>query len=96
MYALAIIRYRKPLEEVLVHQDAHRTYLRGLKDKGVLIASGPMHPRYGGLLLLRVGDDDVKTLDAVRDNDPFFQSGVAQYELIGWNPVMGKDELDRL
>ena len=28
MYALAIIRYRKPLEEVLVHQDAHRAYLR--------------------------------------------------------------------
>jgi hypothetical protein len=39
MYAVAIIRYRKPLEEVIAHQDAHRAYLRGLKDKGVLIAS---------------------------------------------------------
>ena len=28
MYAVAIIRYRKPLEEVIVHQDAHRAYLR--------------------------------------------------------------------
>lgn len=96
MYALAIIRYRKPLEEVIVHQDAHRAYLRGLKDKGVVIASGPMHPRFGGLLLLRVADDDPARLDAVRDNDPFVQSGVAQYELIGWNPVIGKDDLDRL
>ena len=96
MYAVAIIRYRKPLEEVLVHQDAHRAYLRGLKEKGVLIASGPMNPRFGGLLLLRVADDDANALDAVRDNDPFFQAGVAQYELIGWNPVIGKDELDRL
>jgi uncharacterized protein YciI len=96
MYALAIIRYRKPLEEVLVHQDAHRAYLRGLKDQGVLIAAGPMHPRFGGLLLLRVGDDDAKALDTVRDHDPFVQSGVAQYELIGWNPVIGKDDLDRL
>ena len=97
MYALSIIRYRKPLEEVIVHQDAHRAYLRGLKEKGVLIASGPMNPRFGGLLLLRVGDDDAGgALDAVRDNDPFFQSGVAQYELIGWNPVIGKDDLDRL
>ena len=60
MYALSIIRYRKPLEEVLVHQDAHRAYLRGLKEKGVLIASGPMNPRFGGLLLLRVGDDDAR------------------------------------
>ena len=96
MYAVAIIRYRKPLEEVIVHQDAHRAYMRELKEKGVLIASGPMNPRTGGLLLLRVGDDDTKALDGVRDNDPFYQSGVAQYELVGWNPVIGKDDLDRL
>jgi hypothetical protein len=55
-----------------------------------------MNPRFGGLLLLRVADDDGAALDAIRDNDPFFQSGVAQYELVGWNPVIGKDELDRL
>jgi uncharacterized protein YciI len=96
MYAMGIIRYRKPLEEVLVHQDAHRAYLRQLKEKGVLIASGPMDPRFGGMLLLRFADGDAKALDAVRDGDPFFQSGVAQYELIGWNPVIGKDDLDRL
>jgi uncharacterized protein YciI len=96
MYAMAIIRYRRPLEEVLVHQDAHRAYLRGLKEKGVLIAAGPMTPRFGGMVMLRVGDDDAAALDAVRDGDPFVQSGVAQYELIGWNPVIGKDDLDRL
>jgi uncharacterized protein YciI len=96
MYAVAIIRYRKPLEEVIVHQDAHRAYLRGLKERGVLVASGPMSPRFGGLLLLWVADEDMKALDAVRDSDPFYQSGVAQYELIGWNPVIGKDDLDRL
>jgi uncharacterized protein YciI len=95
MYALAIIRYRKPLEEVLVQQDAHRAYLRTLKEKGVLIASGPMNPRFGGLVLLRVADD-AGILDEIRDKDPFFTSGVAQYELIGWNPVIGKDDLDRL
>jgi uncharacterized protein YciI len=96
MYALAIIRYRKPLDDVLVHQDAHRAYLRGLKETGVLIASGPMNPRFGGLVLLRVPDDDMAALDRIRDGDPFFQSGVAQYELIGWAPVIGKDDLDRL
>ena len=96
MYAIAIIRYRRPLEEVIVHQDAHRAYLRGLKEKGTLIASGPMNPRFGGLLLLRVPDDDAKALDAVRDGDPFFQTGVGQYELIGWAPGIGKDDLDKL
>jgi len=96
MYAVAIIRYRRALEDVIVHQDAHRAYLRGLKDNGTLIASGPMNPRFGGMLLLRVPDDDLKALDAIRDGDPFFQSGVAQYELIGWAPGIGKEDLDTL
>ncbi len=96
MYALAIIRYRRPLEEVLVHQDAHRAYLRGLKEHGTLIASGPMNPRFGGVVLLRVPDEDANALDSVRDGDPFFRNGVAQYELIGWAPVIGKEDLDRL
>jgi uncharacterized protein YciI len=96
MYAVAILRYRRPLEEVLAHQDAHRAYLRGLKEKGVLIASGPMSPRFGGILLMRVADDDLKSLDEIRDNDPFVENGVAQYELIGWAPVIGKEDLDRL
>jgi len=29
MYALAIIRYRKPIEDVLKHVDAHRAYCQG-------------------------------------------------------------------
>ena len=96
MYAVALIRYRAPVEQVIVYQDPHRAYLRELRAKGVLIASGPCNPRFGGILLLRVGDDDFKALDAIRDSDPFVQNGVAQYELLGWNPVIGKEDLDKL
>jgi len=96
MYALAIIRYRRPLDEVLVHYEAHRAYLQGLKAKGVLVASGPLEPRYGGALLLRVPDDAVETtLDAVRDGDPYWKAGVGQYELLPWNVRTGRDDLDR-
>jgi uncharacterized protein YciI len=96
MYALAIIRYRRPIEEVLVHYEAHRAYLQGLKAKGVLIASGPLEPRYGGALLLRVPDDAVETtLDAVRDGDPYWKAGVGQYELLPWNVRTGRADLDR-
>lgn len=97
MYAIAMLRYRKPLEEVLRHVDAHRAYLAGLKAKGLLLASGPLDPRTGGALLLRVPDDAVDAaLDAVRDGDPFYQAGVAQYELQPWAPVLGKEALDTL
>ena len=97
MYALALIRYRLPLEEVLPHVDEHRAYLRVLMDQGTLLASGPFHPRTGGALLLRVPDDNANAaLDRVRDGDPFTTRGIAQYELIPWMPVMGKEGLDRL
>ena len=56
MYALAIITYRVPLDVVEASTDAHRTYLRQLKADGTLVASGPLHPRTGGVFLLRVPD----------------------------------------
>jgi len=97
MYALAILRYRRPLEEILKVTDEHRAYLRALKEKGILLASGPLDPRSGGALLLRVPDNDVLgTLDRVRDGDPFYKHGLAQYELQPWNVVMGVEELNRL
>ena len=97
MYAIAIIRYRKPLEDVLEVVDEHRAYLGQLKAKGVVLASGPLEPRFGGALLLRVADADSQAaLDAVRDGDPFVRRGVAQYELLPWLPMAGKDDLDRL
>jgi len=97
MYAIAIVRYRRPLDEVVAHQDPHRAYLRELKARGTLLAAGPQDPRYGGIFLLRIPDEQPQAaLDAIRDGDPFYQQGVAQYELLPWKPVIGVDDLDRL
>jgi uncharacterized protein YciI len=97
MYAIAIIRYRRPLEEILEVLEQHRAYLKTLKDEGTLIASGPMDPRAGGILLLNVPDDDViPTLDRVREGDPYVTFGLAQYEMIPWNVGIGKEDLDKI
>jgi uncharacterized protein YciI len=97
MYAIVIVRYRRSIDEILKVQDPHRAYLRQLKADGVLLAAGPQDPRYGGLFLLRIPDDNPQAaLDAVRDNDPYYTAGVAQYELLPWNVVIGKEDLDRL
>ena len=97
MYALAILRYRRPLDEVIAATEDHRAYLRELMERGVLLASGPQVPRSGGALLLRVPDDDAAaTLDRVRDGDPFVQRGLAQYEVFPWDVVLGRAALDRL
>lgn len=98
MYALAIVRYRLPLEEIAEAQrEAHREYLRQLKSEGVLIASGPFAPHVGGAFLLRVPDDDPNAaLDRVRDGDPFAAHNLAQYELLVWNVKTGKEDLDTI
>jgi uncharacterized protein YciI len=97
MYAIAILRYRKPLDEILPLVDEHRAYLRELQARGILLASGPCVPRNGGALLLRVPDEAVAaTLDAVRDEDPFTRAGAAQYELLPWAPAIGLEGLDAL
>jgi len=97
MYAIAIIRYRRALDEVLTVTDEHRAYLRTLYDNGTLLASGPLDPRSGGALLLRVPDDSVnEALDSIRDSDPYVKKGMAQYELLPWAPSTGLEKLNRL
>jgi uncharacterized protein YciI len=97
VYAIAIVRYRKPLQEVLEAVEEHRSYLRLLKSMGTLLASGPLEPRHGGALLLRLPDEDAhEAAGAVRDGDPFVKKGLAQYEIQLWMPNVGKEGLDRL
>jgi uncharacterized protein YciI len=98
MYALAIIRYRRPFEEIAPHVEEHRAYLKELKAQGLLLASGPFDPRTGGGLLLRIpdGEEMGTALDRIRDGDPFTRRSLAQYELLPWNPVIGTEGLDRL
>ena len=97
MYAIAVVRYRVPLEGILEVVEEHRSWLRGLKEKGILIASGPLDPRNGGALLLRLPEGSGRAdLDQLRDADPFVKTGVAQYELLSWQPNIGVEDLDRL
>jgi uncharacterized protein YciI len=97
MYCIAIIRYRVPLDVVESVTEEHRAYLRDLKAAGTLVASGPFNPRTGGALLLRVPDiDTAAALDAARNGDPFWKKGIANYELLPWNPVIGREGLDAL
>lgn len=95
MYALAIVRYRLPVEQIdEIYREAHRNYLRELKKRGLLIASGPFRPHFGGAFLLRVPDSE--TLDRIRDRDPFTKHEFAQYELLAWDVKTGIEDLDKI
>jgi uncharacterized protein YciI len=97
MYALMLVRYRRPLNEVEAVTEAHRAYLRTLQEQGILLASGPLDPRFGGAWLVRVQDENpLADLDALRDGDPFYRNGLANYELLPWKVMQGKDAFDRM
>jgi uncharacterized protein YciI len=98
LYALAIVRYRIPIEEVDEgYREAHRDYLRSLKKQGLLIASGPFKPHFGGAFLLRVPDANAsETLDQIRDLDLFTTHKLAQYELLAWDVKTGIEDLDKI
>ncbi len=96
MYAIMVIRYLKPLDEVAAVTPEHRSYLAGLHASGALLASGPFDPRTGGLLLFGLPDDDLAALEAIRDGDPFFRRGIAEYQLHRWNPTIGLAGLELL
>jgi uncharacterized protein YciI len=94
MYALVLIRYEKPLEEVAKHTDAHRAWLKQWNQRGIVLASGPFVPRTGGGLLVRAPDE--ATIHQLRDGDPFVIEGMASYEIKVWAPTMGLEALDKM
>jgi len=97
MYAMILVRYRRPLPEIEAVTEAHRAYLHTLKEKGILVASGPLDPRFGGMWLVRVQDENpLADLDALMAGDPFHQHGLANYELLPWKVMQGKEGLDRI
>ena len=85
MYAIAIVRYRRPIEEVVVHQEPHRAYLRKLKADG--------HPggRRAARSAFRRNDAAARRPTKSRRRprrdprrDPYYQAGMVQYELLAW------------
>lgn len=95
MYALILVRYRRSLAEVEAVTPAHRAYLDTLKKQGVLLASGPLDPRFGGAWLVRVQDENpLADLDTLMQGDPFHKAGLANYELLPWNVMAGREAFD--
>ena len=82
---LIIITYKKPLEEIDKYLAAHRHYLETGYQKNMLVVSGPRNPRTGGIILSQLKNRD--ELETFLMQDPFQVHGIANYEIIEFNPV---------
>jgi uncharacterized protein YciI len=77
---LLLSRYVKPLDEVNRLLPAHREFLDRYYEAGLFIASGPIEPRTGGVILTVDAPRD--TIDQALAEDPFYLEGVSEYEII--------------
>ena len=82
---LIFVNYKKPLAEVEKYVAAHRSYLEKYYETGDLICSGPRNPRVGGIILCRAAN--MKAAKVITLEDPFFLNGIADYEIIEFDPV---------
>ena len=83
---IAILTYKRPLEEVDRYLQAHRDYLAEHYAAGDFIASGPQNPRVGGVIMMRANNrDEVETIIA---QDPFNINGIADYQIVEFTPTM--------
>lgn len=88
---IAILTYKKPLEEVDRFLQAHREYLAGHYAAGDFIASGPQTPRIGGMIMMKA--ENRAAVDAIVSQDPFYINGIADYQIVEFTPTMFCDDI---
>lgn len=88
----AIIEYLQDKAKVDEIRPTHRQYLRGLKEKGQIAATGPFTDDSGALIIYEAATKE--EAEALLKGDPFNQAGVfLKYVIRPWNPVMANREL---
>ena len=74
---IAILTYKKPIEEVDRFLQAHRDYLAEHYAAGDFIVSGPQTPRIGGVIMIKA--DNREAVDSIIVQDPFHINDIANY-----------------
>lgn len=83
--------YKTPISEVDKYLSAHREFLDYYYKQGLLIASGPMKPRTGGIII--AASNDRNYLESIFKKDPYYLAEIADYEFIEFTPVKHREEL---
>lgn len=83
---IAIVKYKKPLEEVDRFLQAHRDFLNRHYAAGDIITSGPQTPRVGGVYMFRA--ETRQAAETLISQDPFYIHEIAEYELVEFTPTL--------
>lgn len=83
----AVIEYSQDKALIAEVRPAHREYLRGLKETGRLVASGPFTDDSGALIIYEAAT--AEEAQQLINGDPFRERGVfLSWNVRAWNPVI--------
>lgn len=88
------LTYITPISEVDKYLQAHREFLDYYYKQGLLVASGPMKPRTGGIIIAATNDREY--LESIFQKDPYYLAEIADYQFIEFTPIKHRDELKEL
>lgn len=84
------LTYKKSLDDVTACLSAHLEFLDKHYATGQFIFSGRKNPLNGGIILVR--GDSLEAIKTLYQQDPFFTSGIADYEIINFTPTKYSDD----
>lgn len=82
---IVLLTYKVPIEEVNKYLSAHREFLDYYYKQGLLIASGPLKPRTGGIII--VTSNDRAQVEEIFTQDPFALAEIADYQFYKFTPI---------
>ncbi|NJO05660.1 MAG: YciI family protein [Chloroflexaceae bacterium] len=89
---LVELTYTGTPEQVGAVRPAHRTFLQGGYEQGVLLCSGPQNPPTGAVVIARA--DSLEAIQTFFANDPYAQAQVARYRFVEFDPVFRQSFLE--
>lgn len=88
------LTYIAPINEVDKYLQAHREFLEYHYKQGLFLASGPLKPRIGGIIIALTQDQD--HLQTIFKTDPYHLADIATYEFLAFTPVKHREEIKAL
>lgn len=88
------LTFKAPIAEVDKYVQAHREFLDYYYKQGLLVMSGPIKPRTGGIII--AASNDKNHLETIFKQDPYYLAELADYQFIEFTPVKHRSELQEL
>jgi uncharacterized protein YciI len=89
MLYVVTLKYIRPPEAIAAHLDSHREWLVEHTKSGKIIATGPMDPPTGGIVLASCKDR--AELDHILRADSFYVNELVEYDVRAFSPALCGD-----